>query len=1227
MDSQFYYVQPNSSTAAAGGEEGYWTNGQARFTLSDIKSLSGNQLNDFSSPQQISNFISSMYYNNNLAWAAPPVYHNRPPIPYTGPTQFTPLSAPLAAYADASVGISDERDSRRKTRSTLFGPISSADLIQTQADALSYYEKAANEIADNSFQHENTNTVEDDEIHLLRSNSNLVVNGLMQYVIPSATADEKQDAITMIDDVQTNLDNVEKIYKNTKNYINVFGELLDPTWTPWINIFGEEKILYCLLFGIELPVEKYIEELEKMSGGVGSTDKSEKREWRLTFLRMMIYILNAAGNFDGTRRTDNYGSSPLNDYFKRMLGYFNGNPFSYFVKNLPNHHQDYTSGVGHSGLKIGKPCCGIWAGGNIITSYAKLLLNIINHNRFPPEPLDGINATPGFKESILYQRIVKIIYDAPDKDQLIAAIERVADMSYSDLDCNGCIIVEDDTQRLRLFTDATNSNRDPQFTGNHYYGIDEIHAAKEIVKANLKRLGIVVPSSICGFYLFRIKNKIPFKVSEKYQKLKTDVEIIKDNLSISDKNIANGLVACGIEKLFPGGAEKDTLKSLKSNIELISKLKEYYFKHLFKKNFLDSDVSFMEKIMEIINTGKDEKQRIALYDFLKQKHDVTYRKLENDILSNDKWYNSKLDKKTGKKTVNKTRMNMGKKILLDHCRFLTDNIIGDTILITGNDTLRTEFVGAYKPLSVEAPLIDEIKMKYDEEYKTHIVTDYNTLSKFLTFSQNIHLKTISVWQKLYKNSDENASILRSLAKTQINYLTESLTLIQTKISELAELSITDRTNRQLTQESHANNLTLISNAHSTVEKSLNALADKYAIFSKIFELIPDEQTLFDTLSLARDIFKIFSENDHVLRKEIQNEKSVIRDITEDWITDYYELNVLTLNAMVTGHENTDYIEYLNQNPDHNYLKYATYYVLSCEQFYELILLQKKYNNALTAFNVLCTIKIMKDTLGAGCSDLRAITYYLNMMMQDFTKNITISETNPMQSLESISSLESVSKSELPTILIKILSSYLKHASTKPILDLIKETIKTSGLQVDDEEVPLIIYEDRNNIETNKTIGNSIRSIPSESSCVSINPSKPLECKEINNSSITMSAELKLLIAGDPANDLQGLTSTSNYIITQPNTFDDVDLADAVEDGCRLIEPYGLNEFEIQIPKVACGVGGGKMRRKMRNNIKIKKTKKNKKSHLKNTKNKKAQNRKTKQQKQPKQKISKKRNKM
>jgi hypothetical protein len=759
----------------------------------------------------------------------------------------------------------------------------------------------------------------------------------------------------------------------------------------------------------------------------------------------------------------------------------------------------------------------------------------------------------------------------------------------------------------------------------------------------LTRLGIVIAALICGFYLFRIKNKIPFKVSEKYDKLKTSVKLINSELSISDKNIANGLVACGIDKLFPGGAEKATLDSLKSNAELKSKLMEYYFKHLLKKKIFTTDKSFMEKIMDSLINSPNEPQRGALYYFLKQKHDVTYRKLENDILSDDKWYNSKLDKKTRQKTVNKTRMNMGKKILSDHCRFLTDVIINNANNITGNVKLRTEFVAAYTALSAAAHEIDRIKNEYDTKIDTYkIVIDYNTLSQFLSFSQDVHLTTISVWRELNRISEATAIILRGVVTNEIGILNQSLTLIQTKISELAELSITDRTNRQLTPESHANYLTFISNAHSRVENSLKALADKYAIFLKIFESISDEQTLFDTLSLARYIFKIFSENDIAIKAAIENEKSVIRDITKDWITDYYELNVLTLNTMITGYENTNYIAYLNQNPHHPYFKYATDYLLSCEQFYELILLQKKYNNALTAFNVSCTIKIMKDkldadtlkimkdkldagtldvgTLGVRCTDLRAITSYLNMMMQDFTKNITISETNQKILLNSMSSLHILSKSELPKILTQILSSYLKHDSTKPILDFIKETIKTSGLQVDDEN-PLVIYEDAINIETNKTIGNSIRSIPSESSCVSINPSNLSECKEINNSSITMSAELKLLIAEHSANDLQGLTSTSNYIITRPNTFDDVDLADAVEDGCRI-------DFTThQNPWISCGVGGGKMRRKIKNNRKIKKTKKNKKPDLKNTKNKKAQNRKTKQQKQPKQKISKKRNKM
>ena len=196
--------------------------------------------------------------------------------------------------------------------------------------------------------------------------------------------------------------------------INGKAEGFDPTCTSANGLFGREKILYIAMFGTRLPISKYHKELHAMTvGGAGSTDKLGKRGERMTLLEECIKC------------------PALCEYFKLMTHYINGNH---------DYEQDLVV---------------VWAGGNIITIFAKLLKNILDKCRNPETALDSINLT--ILTAPLYNAICACFVANP---LLIEIVETVDKHPWSDLDCNLLPLFNNPDERAVLFN-VYNLNLDP----------------------------------------------------------------------------------------------------------------------------------------------------------------------------------------------------------------------------------------------------------------------------------------------------------------------------------------------------------------------------------------------------------------------------------------------------------------------------------------------------------------------------------------------------------------------------------------------------------------------------------------------------------------------------------------------------------------------------------------------------------------------------------------------
>ena len=129
------------------------------------------------------------------------------------------------------------------------------------------------------------------------------------------------------------------------------GEFFDLTLSSFNNLFGKEKIIYSMRKGIEVPISKFLYELQEIEK-LTNDDKTDKRKLR--------YILLSAANKDLR--------NVLASFFEVMMCWLNGggDKLSQYYPGYYNFSQYY-----QQRLII------MVNGGNIITIFAKLLLNII----------------------------------------------------------------------------------------------------------------------------------------------------------------------------------------------------------------------------------------------------------------------------------------------------------------------------------------------------------------------------------------------------------------------------------------------------------------------------------------------------------------------------------------------------------------------------------------------------------------------------------------------------------------------------------------------------------------------------------------------------------------------------------------------------------------------------------------------------------------------------------
>jgi pterin-4a-carbinolamine dehydratase len=1110
-----------------------------------------------------------------------------------------------------------------------------------------------------------------------------------------------------------------KNFENDKGHFYVNGEIFDPTWTPWINEFGKEKILYSIMFGIEISMKKYIEELEKMAGGVGSSDKNSKREARLQFL---LLAYNQKLPYDNTKM-----SRPLDDYFKRMLGYFNGSPAGFNFRR--NGFDNIGDGIGHSGDKTGKVLYEIWAGGNIITCFAKLLQNIISHlNNI--DQLVSINTVGGFEGSVLYTRMKDVLTNT----QLIEAINKVASMPYSDFDANGCVLIENEEERAALFRGVAvvagvAEVPDPQKTD--YLTDQQLEFIKKHLEIYLNKnyfnsiLQILV-SMISGFNIFRIKNKYAFKKSNKY----IGLEEIEETPDVSRKNIVKGLIACGKEcgadKLFVGGVETAVFDKIKTLSETptsfeLTTFEFYYLNKIFKSNNIKTAI-----IQKFLST----ENKAQIHKIVKTKIETLKKRVEE--------IKEHLDKADG--TYNKTHLGSAKKFVSDNSLLFCDMFFSYDY---HKDVPKDQAIDALIKFHKELPstltmcteslnksefkqklfqkLFSKIKQmdldalsKNVYKYINHIETTCNVTGfKMTTKDRPIQGCLIAAFEQFIKevNWNYNDPNYKTAFLQQIADSTQKKVCIDKVICEIkrieGELKMSHL--EQSFIEKYSDEI------FNRIKKFESAKAEMTEISGHILhELFL--KNILDQLSTSNvDKINMFfkkiegylmSMNENIVEEQLINQNSEMRNYIQIDVIDSVE--ILSSSKLFDLNTQRSFVEKYREN--------AKKYSLACLNFYEMLLLQKTYNNALTSFNVQCTIETMQQ-MNPHRTEIFSIIYYLHTMIKELNSITVANNLNQVLPLtyslytlnyqfykdEQILQMppqlpqppqllqppqppqppHSHQLSSITQMTNAVLTKFFESPLTVKISKYTTMKLKAEGLLIKDTGERLVLDD---NFDKLTNVANAcVKHIASDKSCQSIheNPKGSEQCSKINETSSINAAKLKqdlipvvqenikkataemtetdvrlmlsqayitaaaaatataaaaaataaaaaaiattaaVAIATTAATMVMSfLYLTSNNVMIPTHMNDDNDLTDAVEDGCR-IDSVVANELGIQIPRVACGVGGGKMRRKMKNNIKIKKTQKNKK-RTNPRKTKRTNPRKTKQRKQPKQKISKKR---
>ena len=179
------------------------------------------------------------------------------------------------------------------------------------------------------------------------------------------------------------------------------GELFDITITSYNNSYGNKKIINSLEYGINFPLDYYIDELQKIIRDNPTDDKRAKREKRLTFLK----ICN--------------GKIIYSTFFNYLINYLNGG-----YMNIKNSYND-------------QPLIIILAGGNIISIFFNII-KLLNEKDDISNIIDLFDITKISIES--FEEFKKILLDIKTdllNDNLFKKkIEDDDFHQYSDLDFN-----------------------------------------------------------------------------------------------------------------------------------------------------------------------------------------------------------------------------------------------------------------------------------------------------------------------------------------------------------------------------------------------------------------------------------------------------------------------------------------------------------------------------------------------------------------------------------------------------------------------------------------------------------------------------------------------------------------------------------------------------------------------------------------------------------------------
>ena len=318
------------------------------------------------------------------------------------------------------------------------------------------------------------------------------------------------------------------------------GEFFDLTITSFNNNFGREKIANSLYYGIETPIDKYIDELEEIGQG-SQDDKSEKRVSRLKFLQSCS--------------EDNV----LRIFFSILVGWLNGGGDSKWNKTIPCQFS--------SGQYRNQNVILTVSGGNIYIIFAKLLSNIKWATQQPAQSIsDVFNNLTKTNRNILEE-----ISNRVDKHiTKFVILEHIGKLLY-----NGPIY-ESLTEFFIL--NNTFSDFDYNLLPNMYPGVEEESKTYEISSLIRKLDSSVSYKNPAGFALFRIKSFISCQ-DETIQNYNED-QLKKNCLfgvenGIINKDLYNKLIPQLLNQsdLIIPGLQHEQLSECKKLVELLLKKK------------------------------------------------------------------------------------------------------------------------------------------------------------------------------------------------------------------------------------------------------------------------------------------------------------------------------------------------------------------------------------------------------------------------------------------------------------------------------------------------------------------------------------------------------------------------------------------------------------------------------------------------------------------------------